>query len=27
LDYSFYHEGIHLGYLMGLKRAAEAKTQ
>jgi hypothetical protein len=27
LDYSFYHEGVHLGYLMALKRAAEAKTQ
>jgi hypothetical protein len=27
LNYSFYHEGIHLGYMMALKRAAEAKTQ
>jgi uncharacterized damage-inducible protein DinB len=27
LNYSFYHEGIHLGYMMALKRAVEAKTQ
>jgi hypothetical protein len=27
LDYSCYHEGVHLGYMMALKRAAEAKTQ
>lgn len=28
LGYSLYHEGVHMGYLMGLKRAIEtAKTQ
>jgi hypothetical protein len=26
LGYSIYHEGVHLGYMMGLKRAIEAKT-
>ncbi|QGQ94131.1 DinB family protein [Paenibacillus psychroresistens] len=26
IGYSFYHEGIHLGYMMGLRRAIEAKT-
>jgi uncharacterized damage-inducible protein DinB len=27
LNYSFYHEGIHLGYMMALKRAIETNTQ
>jgi hypothetical protein len=27
LGYSLYHEGVHQGYLMGLKRAIEAKAQ
>jgi hypothetical protein len=26
LGYSLYHEGIHLGYMMGLRRAIEAKA-
>jgi hypothetical protein len=26
LSYSLYHEGIHLGYMMGLRRAIEAKA-
>ncbi len=26
LNYTFYHEGIHLGYLMAINRAIEANT-